>query len=68
MNIYARPGTKVVYLDKYGYDWQPIDARKNGFIKGEQYTISSIDVHSSSTTVYFYEIKGGYNSVMFADV
>jgi len=68
MNIYAPRGTVVEYLDTNGYDYEPIAARDNGFVKGNLYTVKSTDVGHSRTKVEFFEIKGSYNSVMFKDV
>lgn len=65
MNIYSPRGTTVVYLDENGYPFERENARKAGFVKGEKYTVQQTNVYSSSTTVYFDEIVGGWNSVMF---
>lgn len=68
MNIYSPRGTKVVYLDENGYPTQREHAREAGFIKGQTYTVSWTDVGQSSTSVYFEEISGGWNSVLFGQI
>ena len=65
MNIHSPRGTKVIYLDENGYDYQRKYAREAGFVKGQTYTVSRTNVGQSSTSVYFEEISGGWNSVMF---
>jgi len=67
MNIWAKSGDKVVYLDEGGYKCEKDYARANGFVKGQVYTVDHTVVHSSSTDVYFQGINGYYNSVMFED-
>lgn len=66
-NVVPR-GTKVIYLNKNGYPIEREYARKAGFVEGQEYTVTHCDEHSSSTSVYFYEIPGGWNSVMFGEV
>lgn len=68
MNIWAKSGDKVVYLDQGGYTGDKDFARANGFVKGQVYTVDHTVVHSSSTDVYFQGIDGCYNSVMFEDL
>ena len=52
MNIYARRGYKVVYLDKNGFEHDTINARKKGLVKGQVYTVSYTDVGSWRTDVF----------------
>ena len=63
-NVVPR-GTKVTYLDENGYPIEREYARKAGFVEGQEYTVKRCDEGSSSTSVYFEEINGGWNSVMF---
>jgi hypothetical protein len=67
MNIWAKSGDKVVYLDEGGYKGDTEYVRKQGFVKGQVYNVAYTVVHSSSTDVYFTDISGCYNSVMFED-
>ena len=67
MNIYSPRGTVVTYTDTNGYDCQREQAKKAGFVKGQNYTVVYTDVGNSSTSVVFQEIKGSWNSVMFED-
>lgn len=68
LNINAKPGTKVIYLGKNGYDSEREFANK--FLKKEkEYTVSRIDIGNWSSLIYLDEIPGkGFNSVMFAAV
>lgn len=69
MNIYAKEDDKVIYLDKHGYSADTINARKEGLVKGEIYTVSHVDVHQSCSDVYLKEFpKRSFNTVMFADL
>ena len=70
MDIYATPGTKVVY--KGTCDMQisyvgAVDPRPF-LVEGQEYTIKSTQVHSDSTYVYIEEMEGRLNSCMFRDV
>lgn len=67
MNIYAENGDKVVYLDENGYEGDRNYARKNGFVKGQVYTVAYANVGSSYTSVRFQGMEGTHNSVMFED-
>ena len=68
MNICALPGTKVIFINKGGYGNSAEAAREAGFIEGNQYTVHDIDVSQSCSYVYFEEIRGSWNSVMFDDI
>lgn len=64
--MYAPVGTKVTYLDENGYDYDRRYAIDCGLIKGQQYTLESVDVGSWSSTVYVEEFPDkGFNTVMF---
>lgn len=67
MNIYAKNGDKVVYLDDHGYEVDREYARKNGFVKGQLYTVAYTNVSGSYTSVRFQGMEGTHNSVMFED-
>jgi hypothetical protein len=68
LNINAKPGTKVIYLAKNGYDSDKKHANK--FLKKEtEYTVSHIIIGDWSSLVYLEEMPDqGFNSVMFAAV
>ena len=67
MNIYAVPGSKVVFLNKHGYESQRDYALVCGLEEGGVYTVRHTEVSRSSTLVYLYEFATGFNSVMFED-
>lgn len=68
MNIYARSGDKVVFLNRNGFDSEPKRARECGLVEGEAYTVERTEVGGWHTTVYLQEYpKCGFNSVMFGD-
>ena len=68
MDIYSKPGTKVTYLGRNGYDYQRENADKVLKV-GQIYTVKSIDVHSCKSYVKFEEIPDQtFNSVMFDHV
>lgn len=67
MNIYAQSGHKVVYLDENGYEGDRNYAREKGFVKGGVYEVKHTEVGSCHTSVYFHDMIGGHNSVMFED-
>jgi hypothetical protein len=69
MNIYAKKGDKVKFLNKNGHDHQPPNAVKAGLIEGEFYTVKSVDVGGYSSTVLLEEFPLlWFNTVMFDDV
>ena len=67
MNIYAKNGDKVVYLDDNGYEGDRNCARDKGFVKGQVYVVKYTDVGNSCTYVTFHDMVGSHNSVMFED-
>jgi len=67
MNIYAKPGTKVVFTGEGGYIFDNAKAREKLTI-GKQYTVKHIVVYDWFTHVYFVEEEGPFNSVLFEDV
>lgn len=68
MNIYAKQGDKVVFLNRNGHEWQRIDAAECGLIEGGVYTVDRVDVKSFSSTAYLTEVpEHGFNTVMFRD-
>jgi hypothetical protein len=68
MNIYAKQGHKVKYLGENGYDSNRAAIEKLGVKVGDILTVQFTEVYSSSTDVYFEEVAGYHNSVMFEDV
>lgn len=68
MNIYAKHGDKVIYLDENGHDYEREDAREL-FRKGSTLTIERVDVGGWTSRVYFIEVPDkGFNTVMFDDI
>lgn len=67
MDIYSTKGTKVIFNNINGHDYDLEHARK--YLKeGEKYTVDFIDVGAWSTSVYLEEFPGiSFNSVMFDD-
>lgn len=68
MDIYAKPGTKVKYLGKNGYDAERERAKE--FLEvGAVLTVKEIDVHSWVSYALFEEVPGvWFNTVMFEEV
>ena len=67
MDIYAQPGTKVIFLNQNGTDYDLQNAREH-FKEGDVLTVAKTEVGSWSTSVYFKEVPGvGFNSVMFQE-
>src|SRR6185312_10610801 len=69
MDIYAQPGTKVIFDNpKNGYAYDQADCRKHLTV-GQIYTVERTDVHSAYTDVWLQEVPGvSFNSVMFSDM
>lgn len=67
MNIYATPGSKVVFLNKHGCQFQRDDAILRGLEEGGVYVVRRTEVGQSSTAVYLEDFAYGFNSVMFED-
>lgn len=68
MDIYSRPGTKVKFLGRNGYDFQLKDACKI-FETGQILTVRDINVSEFSSTVVFEEYpERSFNVVMFGKV
>ena len=64
MDIYSRPGTKVVFHGRGGYPSQIEDAKKI-LTLGGVYTVSDMDVGHSRSSVSLVEIHGYFNTVLF---
>lgn len=67
MNIYAVPGSKVIFLTKHGYESQRDYALVCGLDEGGVYTVRRTEISQSSTLVFLEEFATGFNSVMFED-
>lgn len=68
MNIYAKRGDRVTYLDKNGYDHDRKQAAKAGITLGRILTVDFTDPGNCHTDVVFQEFPGErFNSVMFED-
>lgn len=69
MNIYTKPGQKVYFLGKNGYDAELEFASHEAFYIGEELTVKNIDVGSSISYVEFVEFPNRkFNTVMFDNV
>lgn len=67
MNIYSKPGTKVVYEGIHGYDIERQAASKL-FEVGQVLTVDYVDVGGCSSQVFFRELPNrGFNTVLFED-
>lgn len=67
MNIYAQKGTKVRFLNFNGQEWEREKAATVFDIETE-YTVERTDVGNWSSDVYFEEVAGPWNTVMFLEV
>lgn len=67
MNIYAQKGTKVRFLNFNGQEWEREKAATVFDIETE-YTVDRTDVGGWSSDVYFEEVAGPWNTVMFLEV
>lgn len=68
MDIYSKPGTKVRYLSKRGYEYQK-QAADLVFTKGQILTVKNIEVGSWSSSVEFEELPNKrFNTVMFENI
>lgn len=67
MDIYSPKGSKVIFNNVKGHDYDLEHARK--YLKeGQEYTVDFTDVSSWSTNVYLEEFPDiAFNSVMFND-
>ena len=65
MDIYSKPGTKVIYLGENGYEADR--AKANKYLEvGKEYTVRSIDVGGFMSQVELEEVVGiTFNTVMF---
>ncbi len=67
MDIYAEPGSKVVYMyPNNGYEHDQLLAYSSGLRYGEVYTVTSIEVGDSRSYASFQEQSGRFNTAMFA--
>lgn len=65
MDIYAKPNTKVYFLDENG-DVGECDAARQFMQKGDVFTVKEIEVGSWSSRVFFNEMPTrAFNTVMF---
>jgi hypothetical protein len=64
--IYRWPkrGDKMHFLNRNGYDGERTRAAEI-FDTNQSYTVKSISIGSWSSLIYFEEVDGGWNSVMF---
>ena len=68
LNIYATPGTRVRYTGLNGYDADKEHANKY-LVKGNIYTVRSIDISSWGSKVEFEEGPGlFFNTVHFKEI
>ena len=65
MSIRSKPGDRVVFMGRNGYNYELEEAKRCLSIGGT-YTIKRIDVHNWSSSIELLEIPGKYfNTVMF---
>jgi len=67
MDIYALPGTKIVFTGKNGWDHEKqyhLDKLRVGGV----YTVKETEVHNCSTVVYLNEVDGTFNSTCFVEL
>lgn len=69
MNIYAKKGDKVMFLNRNGYPNDPKHAVIVGVVEGNEYTVKSVEVGGWCSYVTLEEFPNEeFNTVMFADV
>lgn len=66
MDIYAPPGTKIVFLGKNGTSFDQEEARTVLEV-GKTYTLAYSEIGSWRTEIFLEEVSGGFNSVMFLE-
>jgi len=66
MDIYAKPGTQVVFEGEGGYKREVEDAINCGLHIGMAYTVKRTEVHNWMSYVELEEIEGKFNTVMFS--
>ena len=64
MDIYCKPGTKVIFSGLNGRDTQ-LEQAKAILTVGKEYTVDSIIVDSWNTDVFLEGFLSGFNSVFF---
>lgn len=64
---WPQEGDKMVFLGKNGYQGQRDEAMKH-FTIGTAYTVADCEVGTSDHRVYFEEVPGSWNGVMFERV
>ncbi len=67
MDIYTKPGKKVKFLNKNGYDWQKEEAAKV-LNTEDEYTVVDIDIGGWMSDVYLEGFPHPFNTVMFENV
>lgn len=67
MDIYSKPGDRIVFMGRNGYEYQLQEAKLVLSIGGT-YTIKRINVENWSSSVELLELPGKwFNTVMFRD-
>jgi hypothetical protein len=67
MDIYSPQGTKVVFTNSQGHDFEPVQAVQAGLIPMETYTVMRVEVGGWSSKVILEEFPDHrFNTVMFA--
>lgn len=56
---------RAKFLNRNGYDSEPIRAREKGLVEGCFYNVVDTDIGRCSSEVYLEGINYGFNSVMF---
>lgn len=66
MDIYSKPGTKVVFTGLNGGEIEQASARKK-LVIGKSYTVKRTEIEGWYTDVYLNEVEGSFNSVLFIE-
>ena len=62
----VEPGDKVRFLNRNGYECEPINAVSDGLVEGGIYTITGINIGGWCSELFIAEFpRRGYNTVMF---
>lgn len=68
MNIFAKKGSKVRFLNENGWDGEPESASRY-LDKGKEYTVDFVDIGGWCSSVFLKEVPNiPFNTVMFEDI
>ena len=66
MDINAKRGTVVKFLNQNGYEYERHAAVENGLVQGQPYVVHKVDIGSWCSSVRLEGIDGRFNTVMFS--